>query len=138
MKIICWNIKKKKEFYDYLADLCQAELPDILVLSEIELNPALVLKKLNASSTRYYFIPTKATNQHIYALTPDRFFTLLESSSRYAVFKVSPPLMEPFLLVSVHLPDKKSWLECGQKYESIAVAGSIARIEDSRRSRTRW
>ncbi|HZG00676.1 MAG TPA: hypothetical protein VEY71_06720, partial [Chitinophagales bacterium] len=64
MKIICWNIKKKKEFYDYLADLCQAELPDILVLSEIELNPALVLKKLNASSTRYYAREQSEIREH--------------------------------------------------------------------------
>lgn len=126
LNFLFWNTNRKPLIKE-IANIAKHNNIDVILLAEHNLNDVDLILELNSENTDYNF------PNPIFKDGKFKFFTKFKSDfiipikddaeNRYVCFKIRTPIIEEFLVVVIHLPDKRN-----NQSESIrSYAGKMAR-----------
>jgi hypothetical protein len=131
MRFLFWNIQEKPN-HGSVAQLTVDHDLDILVLAEARSQVSPLLTALNPNgSAEFHVIESLGCERlNIFARFPARFAHICYETPRVTVQHFSPPGIESFLLVGVHMPSKLHADEKDQAGHCEDLAQDIAEVED--------
>jgi len=106
LNFLFWNIYNK-DLSEEIYNIVNAYDIDIIILAEVNINPNLILLKLNHTNSYYYSQNPISTCEKITIITKFdfKYISPVKDDDRFTIRKINLPLLsKEILLMSVHLP----------------------------------
>ncbi len=125
-----WNIHRK-DLSVSIVRLCRQHSVDILMLAENRIFPGTLLNALNdTEEAEYHYLQdSRCEKLHIFARYSQQIIYPLDATDRVSFRAVNIPSQSEFLLVAVHLPDKRNFSSSSQYAEAAQLSVRIRNVE---------
>ena len=130
LRFLFWNVNKNKPFEE-IKNIVETYHVDIIILSEVKFNLALLVQELNHKNNDFYLPSPIFQCDKIKFITrfKDDFLIPISEERRYSIAHLKVPLLEDILICGVHIPDKLHNSEVDRDEFSRIFVDEIKRVE---------
>lgn len=134
MRFLFWNIKKKNNFFNLIADLVHEKGIDILLIAEYpDVDSLDLLRMINRDNVDFFyiqpFVPTDKVK--IYTRLNPRLIRNVDDDSGLSAKAIYSPLLgDPISLVTCHLPSKLNKSEANQSERAEDIRIFVENLEE--------
>ncbi len=129
LNFLFWNLQNKR-LDETIVKITQKHRFDVLIFTEFNIEPALILKKLNRKGVFYdYAVSLGCDKVKIFTKFPRNFILAVLETNRLTIRNLKLPGLEDILVAAVHFPGKPHWDEYSQAAEASRLSDAIKKAE---------
>jgi len=130
LSFLFWNIGKNP-IQDRVSNLTLLYEPDLIMLTESSIAPAVILRTLNQGEiSRYHYATNIGCKKvDIFTRFPNKYLAPILETDRITIRRLALPGLSDILLAVTHFPSKIYWDESSQGFQCVELSRMIRDVE---------